>query len=151
MIFSEKLRLARECKGISQQELGDRVGLSRRSINAYENEGILPRARALRAVAKALDVSMEYLVNENIDDPQYGRQREAQIEAVRERFGERGAKEAQRLLTQNAAFFAGGAMPQEDKDAFFEAIMAAYLACKQEARQRYGREPAVQPDPVIAR
>jgi len=32
-----------------------------------------------------------------------------------------------------------GALDQEAKDAFFEAVMKAYLKCKEEARKTYGR------------
>ena len=44
------------------------------------------------------------------------------------------------LLEQNAALFAGGTLDQEAKDAFFEAVMKAYLTCKEEARKTYGRK-----------
>jgi transcriptional regulator with XRE-family HTH domain len=140
--FSEKLRLARESAGLKQETLGERAGVSRRSINAYENAGIVPRANVLRALAQELGVSVEYLKNDGIGDPNHGKQREAQMNAVRDQLGTRGAREAQRLLDQNAAFFAGGEMPLEDKDAFFEAVMSAYLACKEAARTRYGRVQA---------
>jgi hypothetical protein len=82
---------------------------------------------------------MEYLKNDSVDDPNHGKTREAQIDTVRQRFGARAANEAVQLLDQNAAFFAGGEFPQEDKDAFFEAVMSAYLACKETARAKFGR------------
>jgi len=44
------------------------------------------------------------------------------------------------LLAQNAALFAGGTLDQEGKDAFFEAVMKAYLTCKEEAKKTYGRK-----------
>lgn len=44
------------------------------------------------------------------------------------------------LLEQNAAFFAGGELSQEAKDDFFQAVMKAYLTCKEEARKTYGRK-----------
>jgi transcriptional regulator with XRE-family HTH domain len=139
MTFAEKIVLARDGTDWSQEQLGERIGVSRRSVNAYENEGIIPRDKVMRALAQVLDVSLEYLRNDEIDDPDHGKAREAQIDAVRNRFGAQSAKEAARLLEQNAAFFAGGGLPQEDKDAFFEAVMSAYLACKETARVKFGR------------
>ena len=56
---------------------------------------------------------------------------------VREKFGARGAAEAAELLDRNSAFFAGGEVPQEDKDAFFQAIMTAYVTAKEEARKKF--------------
>ena len=59
------------------------------------------------------------------------------INMVRERFGSKGAMEAAELLDRNSAFFAGGEIPQEDKDAFFEAIMTAYVTAKTEAKKKF--------------
>ena len=42
-------------------------------------------------------------------------------------------------MTANAALFAGGELSQEQKDAFFEAIMASYLTCKEEAKKKFGK------------
>jgi transcriptional regulator with XRE-family HTH domain len=143
MTFGEKLKLARDHAGLKQEELGEMAGITRRSISAYENAGLVPRPKICRALAQALNVSVEYLKNEDIDDPNQGKQREAQMNAVRDQLGTRGAREAQKLLDQNAAFFAGGEMPLEDKDAFFEAVMSAYIACKETARARYGKARTV--------
>lgn len=44
------------------------------------------------------------------------------------------------LLEQNLALFAGGELDQGAKDAFFEAVMKAYLKCKDEARKTFGRK-----------
>ena len=46
------------------------------------------------------------------------------------------------LLERQRVFFAGGEISQEAKDAFFEAVMKAYLACKEEAQRKRGRELA---------
>jgi transcriptional regulator with XRE-family HTH domain len=139
MIFAEKVKHERDKLYLSQEQLGERIGVTRRSVNAYENEKIIPRDRVMRKLAQTLGVSMEYLKNDSIDDPNHGKTREAQIDNVRQRFGARAANEAVQLLDQNAAFFAGGEFPQEDKDAFFEAVMSAYLACKETARAKFGR------------
>ena len=39
-----------------------------------------------------------------------------------------------------AALFAGGELPQEAKDAFFEAVMKAYITCKEESKKTFGRK-----------
>lgn len=44
------------------------------------------------------------------------------------------------LLRKNTALFAGGDLSQEEKDAFFEAVMRAYVACKDEARRKFGTD-----------
>lgn len=40
------------------------------------------------------------------------------------------------LLQNNAALFAGGELSQEQKDACFQAVMTAYVTCKEEAKKK---------------
>lgn len=55
-------------------------------------------------------------------------------------FCAKAAAEVNALLERNAALFAGGELSQEAKDAYFEAVMKAYLACKEKARETFGRK-----------
>jgi len=135
--LAEKLRNARIYAGISQTELSGRVGVSRRSIFAYENGVSVPRKNVLRKLAEELDVTVSYLIDDASMDPDDGRAREENINLARERFGAKGAREAAELLDRNSAFFAGGDVPQEDKDAFFQAVMTAYVTAKEEARRKF--------------
>lgn len=137
MRFPEKLRDAREKAHISQTDLSTQVGVSRRSIFAYENGDSMPRKNILRKLAQALNVTVAYLTDDDSNDPDQGRAREENINMVRDRFGSKGAMEAAELLDRNSAFFAGGEIPQEDKDAFFEAIMTAYVTAKTEAKKKF--------------
>lgn len=135
--FPEKLRTARTEAGISQTDLSARVGVSRRSIFAYENGNSVPRKNVLRRLAGELGVTVAYLTDDESTDPDEGRVREENINLARDRFGARGAREAADLLDRNSAFFAGGDVPQEDKDAFFQAVMTAYVTAKEEARKKF--------------
>lgn len=62
------------------------------------------------------------------------------MEEARQLYGAAGARDVEALLNENAALFAGGELSQEEKDAFFEAVMRAYFASKDEARKKFGRE-----------
>lgn len=137
--FSEKIKEAREGLKLNQQQLGELVGVSKRSIAAYETTDTKPRGNIARKLAGALQVSVDYLLNDEITDPQYGLEKAPYVEEARERLGPKAAKEMDVLLEQNLALFAGGELDQEAKDAFFEAVMKAYLKCKDEARKTYGR------------
>jgi len=128
--FARKLKDARESMDLSQAELARKTGLSQRSITAYENENTIPRGNTIRKLARVLNISMEYLMNDE----------EIFIDTVRQNYGSKGAKEAANLLEQNKALFAGGDLSQEGKDAFFEALMVAYVSCKEEAKKTYGRK-----------
>lgn len=60
--FGERLRDLRQAKGMTQQELAGRVGVSRRAIAYYESEGNTPIVSNLPKVAGALGVSLEELL-----------------------------------------------------------------------------------------
>ena len=55
-IFAENIVKHRRKKGLSQYELADLTGISRRMIGHYEIEGIIPPADRLQALADSLDI-----------------------------------------------------------------------------------------------
>lgn len=141
--FSQKVKEAREGLKLNQQQLGDLVGVTKRSIAAYETTNTKPRGNTVRKLAAALNVSVDYLLNDEIIDTQYGIEKEPYVEEARQRLGNKAAKEMDLLLEQNLALFAGAELDQEAKDAFFEAVMKAYLKCKDEARKTFGRKKTI--------
>ena len=138
--FSEKVREARRLLNLTQEELGNLAGVSKRAVLAYETADVLPRRNVKLKLAEALRVSVDYLDKEEIEDPTYGLEKTEYVEETRERFGNKAAKEIDFLLERNLALFAGGSLDQEAKDAFFEAVTKAYWAAKEEARKTYGRK-----------
>lgn len=57
---------------------------------------------------------------------------------VRALYGLSGAIDVDFLLEQNKALFAGGELSQEEKNAYFEAVMTAYITCKEAAKIKFG-------------
>jgi len=135
--FPEKLRTARKEKELNQTELAQAVGLTQRSLTNYECGRAIPRPATIRKLAEALDVTVEYLTNDATDDPDAKRGEEAQIEMARARFGSKGAREVSDLLDRSLEMMAGGSVPQEDKDAFFQALMTAYVTAKNAASETF--------------
>ena len=135
--FPEKLRTARKEKELNQTELAQAVGLTQRSLTNYECGRAIPRPATIRKLAEALDVTVEYLTNDATDDPDAKRGEEAQIEMTRARFGSKGAREVSDLLDRSLEMMAGGSVPQEDKDAFFQALMTAYVTAKNAASETF--------------
>lgn len=133
----EKIRERRTHLGLTQTELADKIGVTLRTITKYEKQGVMPRGRNLRELAKALGVSEIYLANDAIEDETYGLEEAPYIDSVRDTYGANGANDMQNLLMQTQAMFAGGDIPQADKDKFFQAVMAAYVATKEEASERF--------------
>lgn len=50
-VFSRKVRDLREAKGLQQEELAHRLGVSTQSISAYENDKAVPRFKILVKLA----------------------------------------------------------------------------------------------------
>src|SRR6266498_1436296 len=60
--FGDRLKRFRLAKGLTQTELGDRVGVSQRVITYYEVEGSSPAPELLIKFADALGVSTDELL-----------------------------------------------------------------------------------------
>lgn len=60
--FGKKLAQFRKVKGVTQQELADKIGVSRRVIAYYEGETNFPPTHLLIPIAKALRVSVDELL-----------------------------------------------------------------------------------------
>ncbi len=138
--FAEKVREARLQKELSQTELGKRIGVTIRTITSYEKQGKMPRKKMLYALARELGVSTRYLTDDSCEDPLADIEKDAYLEESREKYGAAGERDMDGLLAANAALFAGGELSQEQKDAFFQAVMTAYVTCKEEAKAKFGRK-----------
>ncbi len=63
--FLEKLRIAREKAGLTQQQAADKTGIGYKTINNYENGVSRPDVEKLAALCKAYNVSADYFLNLN--------------------------------------------------------------------------------------
>lgn len=138
--FPEKVKDARTELGLSQTELANRVGVSLRTITGYEKCEKRPRAASMLKLAKALQVSVKFLSDDACDNPIEDIEQDGYIEEARSKYGAQGGRDMEALLADNAALFAGGELSQEQKDAFFQAVMTAYVTSKEEARKKFGRK-----------
>lgn len=121
MTFGEKVRNERNRLGLSQDELAEKIGVSRRVISSYENNSSRPRGtERYKKLADALGVNINYLLSED----------EAFIANVEDNYGHRGAKQAKELLAEVTGLFAGGEMADEDMREMVDAIQEAYLIAK---------------------
>lgn len=62
MIFAERLKTLRKERGLSQQLLGEKIGVSKATISKYENCINPPKLAHAKALADALNVSFDYLI-----------------------------------------------------------------------------------------
>lgn len=127
MKFGEKIKTLRKEQKLSQADLAKAVGLSARAVQNYEIAGSYPKNREMyKKLAEVLKVDVNYLLT---DDEEF-------ISAAQEKYGRRGAKDAERLLSQITGLFAGGEITEDTKDEVMQAIQNAYWAAKKE-NQKY--------------
>lgn len=67
-MFKENLVSMRKMYGYSQDELADKIGVSRQTLSKYETGESLPDIEKCRLLANALDVSIDDLVNYDKED-----------------------------------------------------------------------------------
>lgn len=60
-VFSQRLKQARETKGISLKELRETVGVSQSTMSHYSSGGVLPPLDVACRIAEALDVTVDWL------------------------------------------------------------------------------------------
>lgn len=68
MSFAERLKRARQDKGLSQSDLAKEVGIHYTQIGRYENKGANPAADILAKLANALEVSSDFLMNGSVEN-----------------------------------------------------------------------------------
>lgn len=121
MKFSERLKKFREEQGLTQVQLSELTGITTRQIQKYEGGQARPRLDAAEKIAKALNISADELLG-NAD---------MLVAQAREKYGTRGAKQAQQLTEEVTGLFAGGDMAEEDMDIMMRAIQDAYWIAKE--------------------
>lgn len=137
MTFSDKIKRSREVAKLTQLELAQEVGVSQRTIASYESGGARARRSTTEKLASALKVSVKFLSDDDCTNPLEDIEKDEYIDQARAMYGSKGVRDMKELLQDNAALFAGGELSQEQKDAFFQAVMTAYVTCKEEAKKKF--------------
>jgi transcriptional regulator with XRE-family HTH domain len=120
MTFGEKVREARKKLNISQDDLSNKMGVSRRTVTSWETDKSFPRTRKVyEKLAETLDVPLNYLLSDD----------DAFVMDASE-FGYRGKKGAEKLVQELTGLFAGGELAEEDMDALAFAVQEAYIEAK---------------------
>lgn len=126
MKFGDKIKNLRTEKKMSQQTLGELIGVSYRTIQNYESGVSYPKSHEVYAkLANALGCDENYIKTED----------EEFITNASAQYGTRGATQAQQILEQTAAMFAGGELSDEDKLAFMHEIQSLYFDSKDRAKK----------------
>jgi transcriptional regulator with XRE-family HTH domain len=61
-VFGQRLHVAREAAGLSQQQLADKLGMSQRAYSHWERRPVALRPDQLQSLAAALNIPVETLL-----------------------------------------------------------------------------------------
>lgn len=125
MKFSERLKMYRENKCLTQIELAEKIGISSRMLQKYEAGIARPRLDIAEKIAAALEISTDELLG-NAD---------MLVAQAADKYGARGAKQAEDLMAEITGLFAGGEMAEEDMDVMMKAIQDAYWIAKEKNKK----------------
>lgn len=64
--LSKNVRILRTKQGLTQEELGKKIDVSQVTVRNYETEKITPKPTTLVRLARALGVTVEQLVEEDL-------------------------------------------------------------------------------------
>lgn len=67
MTLGEKLKFARKKAGLSQEQLAEKLAVSRSAIAKWETEKGLPDINNIKYIAKVLNVSIDYLLDDETE------------------------------------------------------------------------------------
>lgn len=82
--LAQRIRQAREEAHLSQEELGSAVGVSDKSISAYEKGRAAPPFDKLKKIATATNYPLNYFGDENVDQAIIA----AKLESIEKQFEE---------------------------------------------------------------
>ena len=70
MTLGEKLKIARKQAGLSQEQLSEKLGVSRSAVAKWETDNGIPDVDNLKTLSRLLNVSIDYMLDngEAIDE-----------------------------------------------------------------------------------
>ena len=66
--LGDRIKMTRQRRKLSQSQLATAAGIHQKNISKYENDGVVPSALTLKAIADVLDVSTDYLLGSDRAD-----------------------------------------------------------------------------------
>ena len=69
MGFSENLQILRKMKNMSQEQLAERLDVSRQAVSKWETDAGLPDTENLKELSRIFEISIDYLLDNNNELP----------------------------------------------------------------------------------
>lgn len=68
MVFADKLIMHRKKMGLSQEQIAERLGVTRQSVSKWESAASIPELSKLVMLSELFQVSVDYLVKDYMED-----------------------------------------------------------------------------------
>jgi transcriptional regulator with XRE-family HTH domain len=128
MKFGEKVKQQRVRRNMTQDELAMALSVSKRTVCYYEDGKTYPQNREIYVrLSNIFEMDINYFLTEDEDF----------LTEAAEKYGRRGRAQAQAVLDQASALFAGGELSDEDKLAFIHEIQGLYFDSKERAKKKF--------------
>ena len=82
MVFSEKLQILRKNKGLTQEELAEKLGVTRQAVAKWESSLVYPDIYNLIQISNLMNVSVDYLVKDQNCAVNISREEQTDIDAL---------------------------------------------------------------------
>ncbi len=70
--FGTQIRRVRQNAGLTMEEFAGKLGVTKSSVNMWENKGVVPREDVLRHIAELYGVSTDILLGVNVHSDKTG-------------------------------------------------------------------------------
>ncbi|MEQ2422963.1 helix-turn-helix transcriptional regulator [Megasphaera sp. CLA-AA-H81] len=120
------LKKLREEKGLTQSELGKKLGISPSTVGMYEQGRRVPDVPILKKMSAFFNVSIDYL-----------------LENVNHNVPTKMPKDLNKFLQQSEIIFDGDTynLTDEDRDLVMKSLEVAFLAAKRANKRKKGDTP----------
>lgn len=82
MNFAQRIKEVRALRGMSQQDLADKLNISKSLVSHWETSNRTPPMGAMGEIAEKLGVSVSYLIGDTVDAIEYDANTKAIAEAI---------------------------------------------------------------------
>ena len=131
MEFGEKIKRLRKAENLTQSELGEKVGISVRSIYKYESEHVIPRQKSIyQRFAGFFNVPVEFLKEDKNSDFEF---------ITTHLYGDYGKRESQRIIEDVRGLFAGGKITEQDRDGLMKTLQEIYWETKEIQKEKLNK------------
>lgn len=124
--FGDRIKQLREHSGMTQAELGKKIGVSDRVIGYYESNQRFPRKQeVIIKLANEFNVTVDYLMGTS------DREKDLTSTVLYESsIPQSPPVQVETLISNLELLFAGGQLAEKDKDKVYQAITEIYIDSK---------------------